>query len=186
MRQGFTGGRRPQRAPPQAHSSEAQRRGTGKPPDPPGEARSPRSRREKTTPTGVGQERPDSGQPPARSGGGGRTHRELGRRHCARDGRTEEGRSTSDLNPARGRNEGRAESPRGEGLRPRGEGGRHRPEPPPPHRDTRAGLIPPPGYPPRHSGRPQHAPSRRTTGPDEPPRRTSANRPPHRRDNDHC
>uniref|UniRef100_A0A0V1KN65 Uncharacterized protein n=1 Tax=Trichinella nativa TaxID=6335 RepID=A0A0V1KN65_9BILA len=172
--------------PPQAHSSEAQRRGTGKPPDPPGEARSPRSRREKTTPTGVGQERPDSGQPPARSGGGGRTHRELGRRHCARDGRTEEGRSTSDLNPARGRNEGRAESPRGEGLRPRGEGGRHRPEPPPPHRDTRAGLIPPPGYPPRHSGRPQHAPSRRTTGPDEPPRRTSANRPPHRRDNDHC
>src|SRR5437588_10008265 len=30
--------------------------------------------------SGVGQERPDSGQPPARSGGGGRTHRELGRR----------------------------------------------------------------------------------------------------------
>ena len=55
--------------PPQAHSSEAQRRGTGKPPDPPGEARSPRSRREKTTPTGVGQERPDSGPLSRRCGG---------------------------------------------------------------------------------------------------------------------
>lgn len=32
---------------------------------------------------------PDSGQPPARSGGGGRTHRELGPHRCTRDGRRE-------------------------------------------------------------------------------------------------
>lgn len=75
------------------------------------------------------------------------------------------------LTPRGGREGGRARVGREAG--PRGsEGERHRPEPPPPHRDAHTGSTQRPGA---HLGTPaafpRRTPSQRTAGPDGPPRR---------------
>lgn len=95
-----------------------------------------------------------------------------GPRHRARDGG---GREEADqrLLPREG---GKRGAEPAEGGRAWGRGKRHRPEPPPPHRDTRVGSSHRPGA---HLGTPaapQRTPSLRAAGPDEPPKRTSADR----------
>lgn len=174
MRPGLTGGRGPQRAHPQStRASEAQRRGDGETtPDPLGRGRRTVNRREGDHANG---ERRETGRRPTpgekrrmRTGPTPDTRR---RRPRADRWRRRGGGRRATLTPRGGREGGRARVGREAG--PRGsEGERHRPEPPPPHRDAHTGSTQRPGA---HLGTPaafpRRTPSQRTAGPDGPPRR---------------
>ncbi|XP_063126957.1 serine/arginine repetitive matrix protein 1-like [Rattus norvegicus] len=138
MPPGLTGGRGPQRAHPQStRASEAQRRGDGETtPDPLGRGRRTVNRREGDHANG---ERRETGRRPTpgekrrmRTGPMPDTRR---RRPRADRWRRRGGGRRATLTPRGGREGGRARVGREAG--PRGsEGERHRPEPPPPHRDA--------------------------------------------------
>ena len=149
-------GRAESAAGPPAHDSEAQRRGkAGKDtPDPPGGGSEDHEQAGENTPKRMVDGRQGgrtADQTPARSGGG-MTDRELVAA-SSRESEEEEGRSTSDSNPPPRAERGGKPSPQRK-AGPRGQGERHRPEPPPPRRDTARGFITLPGHPPWRPGRP--------------------------------